>query len=196
MPTILAYTWETHFSSNNSNKASNKSMSALFLNFNHQKTIKVCISNAAKEVGVIVIAKAPISNHIMLIHYFTKLGGIRTNPNEKYFVLVRTGMSTYPARTIKESCFNSSAGHSVSTWASVTDLTDAVSVSTLTTSANSSQKIFCNCFLLHPLITTALMASEQSSPEMIIRTIEKSALLTKSIQTMLPSIKQTNITKC
>ena len=93
MPTILANTWENHFSANHSNEASNKSMSALFLSFNHQKTVEACISTASEEVDTIFIAKAPISNHIMFLHHFTKLGGTRTNPDEKYFVLVGTGSS-------------------------------------------------------------------------------------------------------
>ena len=148
-------------------------MSALFLSFNHQKTVDACISTASEEVDTIFIAKAPISNHIMFLHHFTKLGGTRTNPDEKHFVLVGTGSSAYPAQTNKESCFGSSAGHPVSTWANVTALTDAASISTLTTRANSAQKVFRNCFPLPPFIATALMASDQSIPEMIITTIAK-----------------------
>ena len=173
MPTILANTWENHFSANHSNEASNKSMSALFLSFNHQKTVEACISTATEEVDTIFIAKAPISNHIMFIHHFTKLGGTRTNPDEKYFVLIGTGSSAYPTQTTKASCFDSSAGHPVSTWASVTALTDAVSVFALTTRANFTQKIFRNCFPLPPFIATALMASDLSIPEMIITTVAK-----------------------
>ena len=54
----------------------------------------------------------------------------------------------YSAQTTKESCFDSSASHPTSSWTSVTALTDTASVSTLTTRANSAQKIFRNCFPL------------------------------------------------
>ena len=167
MTTTMANNWENHLKDDPSNEFSNKTMDKLFEAFGPTKDPATCMIEALSEQQTVFLAQAPISNHILFLHHFSKIGGTRMEPDKKHFVLVGTGSHAYPAQ-VNESIFDTSTAK-VPSWNSFTALADADAVKTLTTRANAMDKEYRNCIPLPPFLATHLIHQGGSSiPELIM----------------------------
>ena len=135
----MANNWENHLKDDPSNEFSNKTMDKLFEAFGPTKDPATCMIEALSEQQTVFLAQAPISNHILFLHHFSKIGGTRMEPDKKHFVLVGTGSHAYPAQ-VNESIFDTSTAK-VPAWNSFTALADADAVKTLTARANATDKV-------------------------------------------------------
>ena len=167
MNTIMSNNWENHLKDDPSNEFSNKTMVELFSSFGPTKTPDTCLDEAVSEDHTVFIAQAPVSNHILFLHHFTKLGGTRMNPDKTNFVLVGTGSTAYPAQT-DESIFDTVL-EKIPAWTSFLSLTDADAVKDLPTRANAAEKGFRNCIPVPPFLASALIHQGGASvPELIM----------------------------
>ena len=64
-----------------------------------------CLANNLKEQDTIFMGKNPNANHIIFFHHVTKLGGTRTMPDKKIFILVGTDSTAFPDQASKQSLF-------------------------------------------------------------------------------------------
>ena len=106
MPTILENNWENFFKDHTSNEQSNKTMDALLDGFKPAKTFVYCLQSAIEEKETVFISKAPVTNHIMFLHHFTKIGGACTIPTSRIFSLIGTNESAFPDQLNKEILFS------------------------------------------------------------------------------------------
>ena len=154
MSTIMSNNWVNHLKDDPSNEFSNKTMVALFTSFGPAKTPSVCLEEAVSETHTVFLAQAPVSNHILFLHHFTKLGVTRMNPDIAHFTLFGTGPIAYPAQTT-DSIFDS-IQEKVPAWNSFTSLADADAVNGLSIRANATEKGFRNCIPVPPLLAAPL----------------------------------------
>ena len=77
MTTTMANNWENHLKDDPSNKFSNKTMDKLFEAFGSTKSSATCMTEAISEQQTFSLVQAPISNHILFLHYFSKIGETR-----------------------------------------------------------------------------------------------------------------------
>jgi len=167
MSSILSNNWENFFKDRPSNELSDKTMADLFSSFNAGKSLDECLSAAIEEQDTVFLAKALITNHIMFLHHFSKVGGTRTMPTARVFALVGTGESAFPAQLNKEVLFNTT-DTKYPTWASFTSLKDSADVSKITIRANASNKAIRNCIPLPPFLAAALIDQGGASiPDLI-----------------------------
>ena len=145
-------------------------MVELFASFGPSKTPAICLDKTVSENHTDFIAQAPVSNHILFIHHFTKLGGTRMNPDKANFALVGTEPIAYPAQT-KESIFDM-VQEKVPAWNSFTALIDANAVKELSIRANPTEEGFHNCIPVLPFLAPTLIHQGGASvPELIITAI-------------------------
>ena len=104
MSRILSNNWENYFKDHPSNEASNKTMDELFTNFN-LTTSSACLASTIEEQDTVLLAQAPITNHIFFLHHLQMLGGTRTSPTTKHFALSGYGPSAYLIQVTDESLF-------------------------------------------------------------------------------------------
>ena len=167
MSSIMSNNWENHLKDDPSNEFSNKTMDKLFDAFAPAKTPAMCLTEAIAEQQTVFLAQAPISNHILFLHHFNKIGGTRMQPDQKHFVLVGTGPTAYPAQT--EEAIFATSNAKVPTWNSFTALADADAVKALATRANAPNKEFRSCIPIPPFLATHLIHQGGSSiPDLII----------------------------
>ena len=155
MTTIMANNWENHLKDDPSNEFSNKTMDKLFEAFDLTKIPSPCMIEAISKQQTVFLAQAPISNHILFLHHFSKIDGTRMEPDTKYFVLVGTGSSAYPAQ-VDESIFDKSTAK-VPAWNSLIALADPDVVGTLVARANATDKDFRKCIPIPPFLATHLI---------------------------------------
>ena len=168
MHSTLANNWENHFKDRPSNELSNKTMPALLESFANSKSLDDCLTSALEEQDTVFMAKAPISGHIMFLHHFTKIGGTRTMPTARIFVLIGTEESAFPAQINRESLFDTTTTK-FPVWAHLTTLTDPEGVADVTIRANAAEKIIRNCTPLPPFLASALIdQGGHSIPALII----------------------------
>ena len=118
--------------------------------------LDTCLSNSLNEQDTVFMGKTPNANHIIFFHHVTKLGGTRTVPDEKNFILVGTDSTAFPYQASKESLF-SPVEFEVPVWASLRDITDPAQVTDLTVRANAVPKKFRPCMPIPPFLVTVLI---------------------------------------
>jgi len=156
MPTILANNWENFFKDHPSNEQSNKTMEALLDGFKTAKSLADCLQFAIEEKETVFIAKAPVTNHIMFLHHFTKIGGTRNMPTPRIFALIGANESAFPGQLNKEILFSTTTTK-FAPWASLTAITDADSISAVAVRNNAANKEIRNCIPLPPFMASALI---------------------------------------
>ena len=168
MPIMLANNWENFFKDNPTNEDSNKTMVALFELFGAPKNPAKCLQAAIEEQDTVFIAKAPVSNHIMFIHHFTKIGGTRTNPTKHLFAHVGTGNPSYPGHVTEASLFTPH-NTSVPAWTNLKAVDTEDAVTALVTRANAAPKEFRPIMPLPPFLAVMLIDQGGSCiPELIL----------------------------
>ena len=60
-------------------------------------SITDCLTNSLREQDTVFMGKDPNADHIVFFHHISKLGGTRTAPTEKHFVLVGMDSVAYAA---------------------------------------------------------------------------------------------------
>ena len=168
MSNILSNNWENHFKEHPSNEANNKIMDELFEIFN-LTTPSVYLVSAIEEQETVFIAQAPITNHILFLHHFQKIGGTRTSPTTKHFTLSGYGPLTYPTQVTAKSLFTKS-DHQVPSWVAFTSITDSTSVTSLTTPLNVTSCKYHHCIPIPPFLVTSLMDTGGASSSELIST--------------------------
>jgi hypothetical protein len=168
MSTTLANTWESHFRNHPSNEASNKTLSQLFELFDIADQAEKCKTFALSEPDTLFLALAPISGHLLPFHHTTKIGGTRTPPNERFFTLVGTGTSAYPAQIAANDLFASQEPSRNPSWRSIMDATDPASLLNLPTNARSTSTPKRNFIPVPPFIASTIMPIEGKPIEEII----------------------------
>ena len=105
MPILLGNNWDNHFKNNPTNEDNNKTMDQLIALFAPTIDLENCLANSLNEQYTIFMGKTPNANHIIFFHHVTKLGGTRTMPDKKIFILVGTDSTAFPAQASKQSLF-------------------------------------------------------------------------------------------
>ena len=160
MSSTLANSWENHLKDHPSNEASNKALSQLFEIFKVEDEVDRCTTFALTEPNTLFLALAPISGHLLPFHHTTKLGGTRTDPNERFFTLVGTGPRAYPAQIDPNILFASNPPSANPSWKSITDSSDPEALTNLTTNARSPSSPKRNCIPVPPFIASAIMPTD------------------------------------
>ena len=168
MSPTLANTWESHFRNHPSNEASNKTLSQLFELFDIADQAEKCKTFALSEPDTLFLALAPISGHLLPFHHTTKIGGTRTSPNERFFTLVGTGTSAYPAQIAANDLFASQEPSRNPSWRNIMDATDPASLLNLPTNARSTSTPKRNFIPVPPFIATSIMPIDGTPIEEII----------------------------
>ena len=106
MPILLGNNWENHFNENSTNKDKDKMIDQLIAIFAPTVDLDTCLANSLNKHDTIFVGENPNANHIIFFHHFTKLGGNRTMPDKKNFILVGTNSTTFPDQASKESIFS------------------------------------------------------------------------------------------
>ena len=138
---FLTNNWENHFKGNPMNKDNNKTMDHIINLFAPNITIDDCLSNSQKEKDTVFMAKAPNSDHIIFFHHITSIGGTRTTPDAKTFVLVGMDSVAFPAQVSMESLFVS-VDHAVPAWNVFTAITGPNQSTNLNPRANAAERVF------------------------------------------------------
>ena len=156
MPILLGNNWENHFKENPTNEDNDKTMDQLIALFAPTVDLDTCLANSLNEQDTVFMGKTPNANHIILFHHITKLGGTRTMPDEKIFILVGTDSTAFPAQASKQ-CIFSPIEFSVPVWTSFCDITDPAQIKNLTVCANAAPKKFRPCTPIPSFLTTVLI---------------------------------------
>ena len=119
------------------------------------------------------MGKTPNANHIIFFHHVTKLGGTKTMPDEKNFILVSTDSTVFPAQASKEPLF-SPVEFAVPIWTSLHDITEPAQVTNLTVRANAAPNKFRPCMPILPFLATVLIDQGGTSiPDLILTAVAK-----------------------
>ena len=153
---FLTNNWENHFKGNPMNKDNNKTMDHIINLFAPNITIDDCLSNSLKEQDTVFTAKSPNADHIIIFHHITNLGGTRTTPNTKTFVLVGMESVAFPAQVSMEYFFVS-VDHAVPAWNVFTAITGPEQATNLNPCANAVEKSFRPCMPIPPFLATMLI---------------------------------------
>ena len=170
MLNVLSNNWENYFGDHPSNETSNKTMADLFLSFGVRTSAQNCMNTAIAEQETVFMIRSPLTNHIMFLHHFTKLGGTRTMPISRLFALVGAGPLAYPAHVSQETLFVDTEVQ-VPTWAHLTDLADADEINDLV--ANISTRIRPICPLPPFLAAVLLDQGGMSIPALIMTALAR-----------------------
>ena len=141
MPILLGNNWENHFKDNPINEENDKTMDQLIVLFAPTVKLDTCLANSLNEQDTVFMGKTPKANHIIFFHHVTKLGGTRTMPDKKIFILVGTDSTAFPAKASKGSLFSLIA-FAVPIRISFCDITNPAQITNLTVRANSAPKKF------------------------------------------------------
>ena len=135
--------------------------------------LDTCLSNIINDQDTVFMGKASNANHIIFFHHVIKLGGTRTIPDEKNFILVGTNSTAFPAQASKEYLFYP-VEFAVPVWTSLRDITDPAQVTNLTIRANAAPKKFRPCMPTPPLLVTILIDQGGTSiPDLISIAVAK-----------------------
>ena len=116
------------------------------------------------------MGKTPNANHIIFFHHVTKLGGTRTMPDEKIFILVGTDSTAFPTQASKQSLF-SPIEFAVPVWTSFRDITNPAQIKNLTVRANAAPKKFRPCMPILPFLANILINKGGTSIPDLISTV-------------------------
>ena len=171
----LTNNWENHFRDNPTNEVNNKTMVQLMESFGAGIPTADCLVKATEEQDMVFMAKAPVSNHILFLHHFTKIGGMRINPATKSFAIEGFGAQRYPTQGDHEPMFSPYLCQ-IPIWTIFTSLTSAENVIGLQVRANAVQKPFQTCTPVHPFLASFLTdQGGRSIPDLVMTAIAQTA---------------------
>ena len=138
-------------------------------------TIDDCLSNSLKEQDTVFMAKAPNADHIVFFHHLTNIGGTRTTPDAKTFVLVAMDSVAFTAQISMESLFVS-VYYAVPAWNVFTTITGPDQATNLNPCVNAAENIFRPCMPIPPFLATVFIDQGGTSiPDLIFAAVTKIA---------------------
>ena len=131
-------------------------MAELFASFGAGVTTLSCLTTELEESNTIFLAKETITNHIMFIHHFTSIGGTRTMPISRLFILSGITSHAFPAQINKEYLFDDTECQ-LPLWSTFKALKDSQDVTNLAVRGNADLKKFRMCTPVPPFLASALI---------------------------------------